>query len=122
MEIDTLTIMELNDDISYYEDKEVRVYGNVLVVLHTGDENVFMIDDDYDNIECHVELPDAGYVEKNGMSFTSDEIVNVVSGLKEGEKVMVQGRIGFKDVGEPILIVSYMEVLYRDIMIWCSNK
>lgn len=82
---------------------DVKVTGLVCFVDICEDYASFNIEDEDESLSCRVELIGLDCVNYGDLVYTKEDIINIVSSLKRGQKLIVEGTMSIKDNGDPEL-------------------
>ena len=114
----TVKISELFYQMSAYCDEMIKIKGECCFSTNIGDVYTFNLDDEEDSIACVVDLTDVTEVTKDDMSFEKDEIASIVSSIKRGDPLIVEGIVHENENGEPEMEVYSIEG--EDFIVYCK--
>ena len=79
---------------------------------------VFNLEDEDESLKCFVEYPNTD-IEYDGLLYTRDDIESIISGIKRGDDLIVEGIVALEENGDPL--VNIISIEGADFYIRCAN-
>ena len=114
----TLTVTQLVEESGAFSGTKISLCGNVCYLETEIDGMIFNLEDEDESVECFVQYPGTD-IEYEGLLYTRDDVEGIVSGLKRGDFLSVEGLVTLKENGDPL--VTILSIEGPDFYIRCAN-
>ena len=114
----TLTVTQLVEESGVLSGTKVSLCGNVCYLDTETDGLIFNLEDEDESVECFVKYSDED-IEYDGLLYTRDDVEGIVSGLKRGDFLSIEGLVTLKENGDPM--VTILSIEGSDFYIRCAN-
>lgn len=112
------SITELVEEAQILSESTVKFYGKVCYLDFEIDSFIFNLEDKDESVSCVVQYSDED-IEYNELLYTREDIESVISGLKRGDSLIVEGIINANENDE--VIINVLSIEGSDFYIRCSN-
>lgn len=113
-----LTVTQLVEDSGVFSGTKICFCGKVCYYDEDIDGLVFNLEDEDESVKCFVEYPNTD-IEYDGLLYTRDDIESIISGIKRGDDLIVEGIVALEENGDPL--VNIISIEGADFYIRCAN-
>ena len=113
-----LTVTQLVEDSGFFSETRIRLCGRVCYFETDVDGSIFNLEDEDESVKCFVQYPNTD-IEYDGLLYTRDDIESIISGIKRGDDLIVEGIVALEENGDPL--VNIISIEGTDFYIRCAN-
>ena len=113
-----LTVTQLVEDSGFFSETRIRLCGRVCYFETDVDGSIFNLEDEDESVKCFVQYPNTD-IEYDGLLYTKDDIESIVSGIKRGDDLIVEGVTSLEENGD--LLVKIISIEGTDFYIRCAK-